>query len=129
MTISALTVTTKKLTEFTASHPALQEPDDAFSWAVTQVPLAPQLMTDYPEVEEAVRVIGSGRHLYHYEDKEYFEEDIFYADSNVFRVFSFNWIEGDPETALTEPNSMVITRSFSERYFGDASPIGKEILP
>ncbi len=104
------------------------EPDDAFSWAVTQVPLAPQLKTDYPEVEEAVRVIGSPRHLYHYEDKEFFEENVFYADSNVFRVFSFQWIEGDPETALVEPNSIVLTRSFSERYFGDVDPIGKEIV-
>jgi len=43
-------------------------------------------------------------------------------------VFSFNWVEGDPETALTDPNSMVITRSFSDRYFGDENPIGKEII-
>ena len=67
-----------------SSH--ISEPDDAFSWAVTQVPLAPRLMADYPEVEEAVRLIQSGRHLYHYEDNEFFEEDVSYSDSNVFNV-------------------------------------------
>jgi putative ABC transport system permease protein len=106
----------------------ISEPDDAFNWAVTQVPLAPQLMTDYPEVEEAVRLIQSGRHLYHYGDREFFEEDMSYADSNIFRVFSYDLVEGNPETALTEPNSIVITRTFSERYFGDESPLGKEIV-
>ncbi len=106
----------------------ISEPDDAFNWAVTQVPLAPQLMADYPEVEEAVRLIQSGRHLYHFQDKEFFEEDVCYSDSNVFRVFTFEWVEGDPETALKEPNSIVLTRSFSERYFGSESPIGKEII-
>ena len=109
-----------------SSH--ISEPDDAFSWAVTQVPLAPRLMADYPEVEEAVRLIQSGRHLYHYEDNEFFEEDVSYSDSNVFNVFTYEWVEGDPETALKEPNSMVVTRSFSERYFGDESPIGKEVV-
>ena len=52
-----------------SSH--ITEPDDAFDWAVTQVPLAPQLMTDYPEVEQAVRLIQSGRHLYHHGDKQF----------------------------------------------------------
>jgi putative ABC transport system permease protein len=105
----------------------ISEPDDAFNWAVTQVPLAPQLMADYPEVEEAVRLIQSGRHLYTYEDKEFFEEEVSYSDSNLFRVFDYEWVAGDPETALTEPNSIVLTRSFSERYFGDANPVGKQI--
>ena len=105
----------------------ISEPDDAFNWAVTQVPLAPQLMTDYPEVEEATRFIQSGRHLYHFEDREFFEEEVSFADSNVFNVFDYEWIEGDPESALKEPNSIVLTRSFAERYFGGESPLGKEL--
>ena len=105
----------------------ISEPDDAFNWSVTQVPLAPQLMTDYPEVEEATRFIQSGRHLYGYEDKEFFEEEVSYADSNLFNVFDYEWIEGDPESALKEPNSIVLTRSFAERYFGSGSPLGKEL--
>jgi len=44
----------------------ITEPDDAFNWSVTQVPLAPQLMADYPEVVEATRFSQSGRHHYGY---------------------------------------------------------------
>jgi len=96
----------------------ISEPDDAFNWAVTQVPLAPQLKTDYPEVEESVRLIQSGRHLYKHNELEFFEEDVSYTDSNVFKIFTYPLLEGDPETALTEPNSIVLTKSFSQRYFG-----------
>jgi putative ABC transport system permease protein len=103
----------------------ITEPDDAFNWAVTQVPLAPQIKQDYPEVEEATRLIQSGRHLYKYEEKEFFEEEVSYADSTVFDIFTWPLVEGDPRTALTRPNSIVLTRSFSERYFGKESPIGK----
>jgi putative ABC transport system permease protein len=105
----------------------ITEPDDAFNWAVTQVPLAPQIKQDYPEVEEATRLIQSGRHLYKYEEKEFFEEDVSYADSTVFDIFTWPLVEGDPGTALVRPNSIVLTRSFSERYFGKESPIGKVI--
>jgi putative ABC transport system permease protein len=103
----------------------ITEPDDAFNWSVTQVPLAPQIKQDYPEVEEATRLIQSGRHLYKYEEKEFFEEEVSFADSNVFDIFTWPLVEGDPGTALTRPNSIVLTRSFSERYFGKESPVGK----
>ena len=105
----------------------ISEPDDAFNWAVTQVPLAPQIKQDYPEVEESTRFIGSGRRLYKHEEIEFYEEDVFYADSTYFRVFQYRFIEGDPETALIEPNSIVVTRSFSQRYFGKENPVGKTI--
>jgi putative ABC transport system permease protein len=103
----------------------ITEPDDAFDWAVTQVPLAPQIKQDYPEVEESTRLIQSGRHLYKYEEAEFFEEEVSYTDSTVFDIFTWPLVEGDPKTALTKPNSIVLTRSFSERYFGNESPIGK----
>lgn len=103
----------------------ITEPDDAFNWSVTQVPLSPQIKQDYPEVEESTRLIQSGRHLYKYEETEFFEEEVSYTDSTVFNIFTWPLVEGDPKTALTEPNSIVLTRTFSERYFGKESPIGK----
>ena len=103
----------------------ITEPDDAFDWAVTQMPLSPQIKQDYPEVEESTRLIQSGRHLYKYEEAEFFEEEVSYTDSTVFDIFTWPLVEGDPKTALTKPNSIVLTRSFSERYFGNESPIGK----
>lgn len=103
----------------------ITEPDDAFNWSVTQLPLSPQIKQDYPEVEESTRLIQSGRHLYKHEEAEFFEEEVSYADSTVFDIFTWPLVEGDPKTALTQPNSIVLTRTFSGRYFGNESPIGK----
>ena len=103
----------------------ITEPDDAFNWSVTQVPLSPQIKQDYPEIEQSTRLIQSGRHLYKYEEAEFFEEEVSYADSTVFDIFTWPLVEGNPEIALTQPNSIVLTRTFSERYFGKISPVGK----
>ena len=105
----------------------IREPDDAFKWSVTQIPLAPTLKKDYPEVEEYVRFIPSGRTQLEYEQRSHFEERTFYVDSTVFDVFSFDFILGDPENALDEPNTMVICESLAQSIFGREDPMGKTI--
>lgn len=52
---------------------------------------------------------------------------IAFADPNFFDVFEFNFIEGDPDTALADPNSLVLTETVSKRFFGDRSPIGETL--
>jgi putative ABC transport system permease protein len=52
---------------------------------------------------------------------------VFYADQSVFTVFSFELIEGNPETALEAPFTMVVTEETARKYFGDESPVGKII--
>ncbi|HAD97441.1 MAG TPA: hypothetical protein DCG19_08540, partial [Cryomorphaceae bacterium] len=49
------------------------------------------------------------------------------ADHNYFKVFEIPFLAGNPATALDEPQSMVVTRSFAQKYFGDANPVGKLI--
>ncbi len=105
----------------------ITEPDDQFRWAVTQDPLAPTLKQDYPEVEEYVRFIENGRTRFEFKDRFFFEEKVYIVDSTVFDVFTFNFIEGDMETALIEPNSIALNKSVAKRIFGDNNPIG-EIL-
>lgn len=58
----------------------------------------------------------------------YNEPQLFFADSNIFDVFSIGVITGDPEKSLYAPNSIAITESAVERYFGDQNPIGKEMI-
>jgi len=101
------------------------EPDDAFRWAVTQVPLAPQLKQDYPEVEAVVRFIPNGRTQLLRGDRTFFEEDVYYADSTVAEVFDFNFIRGDGASALDEPNSIVLSQTTAERIFGTTNPVGE----
>lgn len=52
-------------------------------------------------------------------------EDHFWCDSTIFEVFSFNFIQGDPKTALRDPGSVVLTESTARRIFGDMDPVGQ----
>lgn len=91
-------------------------------------PMAEALIKEVPGVEEATRVADFwGAPTVKYEDKIFTEEKIFFADSNFFSFFSFNVLEGDPKTALLEPNSVVLTKSIATKYFGTENSIGKLI--
>ncbi|MGH7455107.1 MAG: ABC transporter permease, partial [bacterium] len=57
----------------------------------------------------------------------FYEERFFYADKNVFEVFSFPFLRGNPQTALAEPFSIVITEAMRQKYFGHDNPLGETI--
>jgi putative ABC transport system permease protein len=105
----------------------ITETDDQFTWIVAQIPFGPQVANDYPEVEAYVRFINMQRGLYKYEDKEFVEEDFFYADSALFDIFTYKVIRGDARSALLEPNKIVLTETVAARYFGDSDPVGKTL--
>jgi putative ABC transport system permease protein len=87
--------------------------------------LGPALKAEYPEVEEACRVcLWFGSHV-KYQDKIYAERNIYLADLSFFKIFSFPFIKGDPETALSDRYSVVLTEKTAQKYFGDEDPIGK----
>lgn len=90
----------------------------------------PLLKKDFPEVEDYVRIrrMGQGVKRYiGYKGQKFYEERFFFADPSVFTVFSFPLIEGDAESVLNEPNSIVITESMAAKYFGADNPIGKTL--
>ncbi|MBS1916754.1 MAG: ABC transporter permease [Bacteroidetes bacterium] len=97
----------------------IKEPDkDTMKWANTQFPLGPTLKKDYPEVEEFVRFVGNNITVFKNGDLRFYEKKIYFADSSVFNVFTFPAVEGNLKTALVEPNSIVLTQSMAEKYFG-----------
>jgi putative ABC transport system permease protein len=107
----------------------IKEPDkDTMRWAVTPFLMGPALSKDYPEVEEAVRFVSNGKTLYKNGELRLYEDKVFFADSNLFRVFTHEFIEGNPQTALVAPNSMVLTKSVAEKFFGKDKPyLGKTL--
>ena len=84
---------------------------------------------EFPEVQKAARIYNEidRESSIRYKDKIFKESLFFYADASIFEVFTFQMIEGNPGTALKEPNSVVITKSTAERYFGSENPMGKTI--
>jgi putative ABC transport system permease protein len=101
---------------------------EPFRGAWTSPPLADALKEDFPEVEEVVRFSPwSSTYLIQTADKQYLERGVRFADGSFFDIFSFPLIAGDPQTALKEPLSVVLTRTASARYFGRENPLGKTL--
>ncbi len=57
--------------------------------------------------------------------KKFFEPGIVFGDSGVFRVFSFEFLRGNPIRVLDRPGTIVLTESMAKKYFGDQDPIGR----
>jgi putative ABC transport system permease protein len=58
-------------------------------------------------------------------DKYFYEDNLFFADPTIFEVFTFPLLQGNPNTALQEPNSMIVTETMAQKYFGKDDPVGK----
>ncbi len=95
---------------------------------MTQAPLAATLKKDYPEVEESGRLMGRERTLFKNGENNFYETKVYYADSTIFNIFSYKFLEGKPAKALTEPFSIVISKTIADKYFGkNTSAIGKTL--
>ncbi|AYB30148.1 ABC transporter permease [Chryseolinea soli] len=107
----------------------IKEPDNAFTWAVAQQPLAPELRDNYPEVKNAVRFDGLGpKPMFKNGDKSFYENNFYLADSTVFDMFTYPFIAGDPNTALDQPFSIVLTEKLAIKYFGTDNAIGQTLV-
>ncbi len=96
----------------------------ADNFAHTPAPLGEALKNDIPEVIDYVRFGSIGRTLVNVGKKQFWEE-IDLADPSIFKIFSFKLLSGDPENALSNPNSIVISESKAKKYFGSADPLGQ----
>jgi putative ABC transport system permease protein len=105
----------------------LQEPSRAFDVATTQQTLGPTVKKDFPEVEEMTRLFSRERTLFKQGENNYYETKLYYADSTIFNVFSFNFAEGSAKNALNKPNTVVLSKSTAKKYFGNTPAVGKTI--
>ncbi len=84
----------------------------------------------FPAVHDYVRM---GRWIandvvFRFEEQMFRGRDVFFVDSSFFDVFSFELVRGDPQNALAEPNSVVLTEKVARQLFGDREAIGEEII-
>ena len=103
----------------------LIENGGATDFASVDLAVGHGIQDTYPEILASTRLTGEGEVFISYQGKNFKELSIGAADSNFLNIFSIPMTEGDRTTALKEPNSMVVTRSFSKKYFGDSDPLGK----
>ena len=87
--------------------------------AATSLPFAPGLKSTYPEIEEATRILPEGGGVISYNSKVLKADDIFFADANIFGVFTHPFLEGSAATALSKPQTIVLTEGLAKKIFGD----------
>jgi putative ABC transport system permease protein len=98
---------------------------EVVTWAINQGPLGPALKDEIPEIAEQARFCFA-RWRIKYNDDIYSELGG-YTDPSLFKMFTIPFVQGDPETALVDPRSVVMTEEVAQRIFGDEDPIGKTI--
>ncbi len=97
---------------------------------VSPTALLPAMQKNFAEVETGVRLYHASAYnafILRHDDKLFQERGFTYADSTFFQVFSFSLLKGNPDRALTEPNSVILTRSMAKKYFDSEDIIGKTI--
>ncbi|MCP4724991.1 MAG: FtsX-like permease family protein [bacterium] len=87
--------------------------------------IAAYFKANLPEVSLATRFHLENEILIKHVDKSFYENHYGFADPDFFVIFDFHFIKGDPATALSAPNSIVLTDEMSKKYFGEAEPLGK----
>lgn len=110
-------------TEFT-------EPDGSFKWANMTSRAAFTVKNENAEVVQAARLQGLSRQgsmRFDFNQVDYYQENVYAADSTVFELFDYEFVAGNPKTALEAPNSIVINQSMARKIFKNENPMGQII--
>ena len=103
-------------------------PDKVRYFAVATPPMAPALKQDYPEVEDMTRLFRDyGQVVFKLNGENHQEREWYTVESNFFEFFDFEFIHGDPATALKEPLSIVLNNSTAKKLFDNKNPVGELI--
>ncbi len=98
--------------------------------ATVSPPITMALKEDLPEVEAAARIFPtfSAENLIQYEDNKFYESKVYLADSTLFDVLTYDFVEGNPKKALEDANTVVISEPIARKLFGNESALDKSIL-
>jgi putative ABC transport system permease protein len=99
---------------------------EILTWTITPGPLAEHIRENIPEVEVAVRTMGTGQLLVQHDEKNFMETG-FYADPDFFNLFSFTILRGKPNRDSTDISTISISEKLSKKLFGDGDPLGKTV--
>lgn len=104
-------------------------PNHVTNYAIIPGGFSEVLAEEIPEIKASTRLVGFPNFstTVKYEDQLFEEYYFFSADSNFFSILDFEILQGNASTALTRPNTVVITKSTAEKYFGAGNPIGKNL--
>lgn len=94
-------------------------------FGITGMMPGPAFKAQLPEIENYVRLQGESYNIK--KGNDILVQDALKVDSSFFSIFTFDFIEGSPKTALKDPQSVVISEEVAEKYFGKESALGKTL--
>ncbi|PSR53603.1 hypothetical protein AHMF7605_08725 [Adhaeribacter arboris] len=97
-------------------------------FARSPAPLAAAMQKDYPAIEKVARLLPLNKQTVWLEDKAYNEEGLFFADSTFFDIFSYEFLVGNPRTALQIARTVVISDRLAEKYFDSVDNAMGQVL-
>jgi len=95
--------------------------------AFTPSIMGPTMLEEFPEVDDYLRMTGSGPTVVEYESRVFTEDNLIQADSSFLNFFTIPVITGDPQNMLNAPHKVVLTESSAKKIFGEESPIDKAL--
>ena len=107
-------------------HLAVTGNGDVAVYPHVDVAVGEGIKTAFPEVKAAARLLSVSDFV-KFEDKQFREEHLAFADAGLLSLFSVPLVEGNAAEALKAPYSMVITRDLANKYFGNENPLGKSL--
>lgn len=90
-------------------------------------PFGPLLKNDFPDIQQVTRLLPSGKTPVKYEDKLFSETQLFFADEHLFDVFDVNVTKGNPQKALQDPFTVMVSETVARKYFGNEEALNKII--
>jgi putative ABC transport system permease protein len=101
------------------------------NFAVSSAGMAPLLVNEFSQLQSYVRVFHVHYFLrdlvYRYNNRHFYDSEIFAVDSTFFDFFTYEFLEENPENILTDPFSIVLTRSMANEIFGNTNALGKKL--
>src|SRR5450432_3131970 len=98
------------------------------SYAVSPAPAAAALKSDFPEIEQVARFRNQGGNLVKKGNQNIKEDMMVYAENSILDIFTLPMIYGNPSTALTEPNTIIITERIAKKYFNRTNVVGQVLI-
>lgn len=99
-----------------------------FLMTYAPAPMAATLASDFPEVEASVHFRDHGSFLVKRTDENIKERKVIYASRDFFKIFSIPLIAGNPDLALSEPNTIAVSRSIAEKFFPGENALGQTLI-
>lgn len=101
--------------------------NEDFKAAVSPAGMVAELPQQMPEIASSLRLSHPFEELFEINGQKFKEDFVFFADTNFLEVFTFPLIEGNPKTALSRPDGILLTETTARKFFGTQKALGQSI--